>query len=112
MTEEEMDNFVFAVLPKKTATKMQKELPDLVNPSFMTGRRIKCILVLFMLWYKRNQNGVSNDDGDDDDDNDGDGDDINDDDDVDVDDDDDLNDDDGLKGVFLYRCQVEDAFSL
>ncbi|XP_068716118.1 PAT complex subunit CCDC47-like [Montipora foliosa] len=29
MTEEEMDNFVFAVLPKKTATKMQKELPDL-----------------------------------------------------------------------------------
>ena len=53
MTEEEMDNFVFAVLPKKTATKMQKELPDLVNPSFMTGRRIKCILVLFMLWYKK-----------------------------------------------------------
>lgn len=31
MTEEEMDNFVFAVLPKKTATKMQKELQDLVD---------------------------------------------------------------------------------
>ncbi|KAM7448211.1 Coiled-coil domain-containing protein 47 [Porites harrisoni] len=29
MTEEEMDNFVFAVLPKKTAAKMQKELQDL-----------------------------------------------------------------------------------
>lgn len=26
-----MDNFVFAVLPKKTATKMQKELQDLVD---------------------------------------------------------------------------------
>jgi len=31
MTEEEMDNFVFAVLPKKTANKMQKELQDLVD---------------------------------------------------------------------------------
>ena len=31
MTEEEMDNFVFAVLPKKTAAKMQKELQDLVK---------------------------------------------------------------------------------
>lgn len=31
MTDEEMDNFVFAVLPKKTAAKMQKELQDLVN---------------------------------------------------------------------------------
>jgi hypothetical protein len=31
MTEEEMDNFVFAVVPKKTATKMQKELLDLVR---------------------------------------------------------------------------------
>lgn len=31
MTDEEMDNFVFAVLPKKTATKMQKELQDLVE---------------------------------------------------------------------------------
>lgn len=31
MTEEEMENFVFAVLPKKTAAKMQKELQDLVN---------------------------------------------------------------------------------
>ena len=30
MTDEEMDNFVFAVLPKKTAAKMQKELQDLV----------------------------------------------------------------------------------
>ena len=26
-----MDNFVFAVLPKKTAAKMQKELQDLVK---------------------------------------------------------------------------------
>jgi len=31
MTEEEMDNFVLAVVPKKTATKMQKELLDLVG---------------------------------------------------------------------------------
>ena len=31
MTDEEMDNFVLAVLPKKTAAKMQKELQDLVN---------------------------------------------------------------------------------
>lgn len=30
MTDEEMENFVFAVLPKKTAAKMQKELQDLV----------------------------------------------------------------------------------
>ncbi|RMX47287.1 hypothetical protein pdam_00012671 [Pocillopora damicornis] len=29
MTDEEMDNFVLAVLPKKTAAKMQKELQDL-----------------------------------------------------------------------------------
>ena len=30
MTDDEMDNFVLAILPKKTATKMQKELQDLV----------------------------------------------------------------------------------
>lgn len=29
MTDDEMDNFVLAILPKKTATKMQKELQDL-----------------------------------------------------------------------------------
>lgn len=31
MSEEEMDSFVFAVMPKKTANKMQKELQDLVS---------------------------------------------------------------------------------
>lgn len=31
MSEEEMDNFVFAVMPKKTANKMQRELQDLVR---------------------------------------------------------------------------------
>ena len=34
MTDEEMENFVFAVLPKKTAAKMQKELQDLVIKVF------------------------------------------------------------------------------
>ncbi|XP_032241135.1 PAT complex subunit CCDC47 isoform X2 [Nematostella vectensis] len=29
MTDEEMDNFVFAIVPKKTVSKMQKELQDL-----------------------------------------------------------------------------------
>ena len=34
-----MDNFVFAVLPKKTAAKMQKELQDLVKKgSFFCNR--------------------------------------------------------------------------
>ena len=33
MSEEDMDNFVFAVMPKKTAAKMQKELQDLVRNS-------------------------------------------------------------------------------
>ena len=32
-----MDNFVFAVLPKKTATKMQKELQDLVDNKPVPG---------------------------------------------------------------------------
>ena len=31
MSEEEMDNFVFAIVPKKTVTKYQKELQDLVR---------------------------------------------------------------------------------
>lgn len=35
MTDEEMDNFVLAVLPKKTAAKMQKELQDLVKKRIM-----------------------------------------------------------------------------
>lgn len=36
MTDDEMDNFVLAILPKKTATKMQKELQDLVILFFWT----------------------------------------------------------------------------
>lgn len=31
MDEEDMDNFVFALLPRKQASKYQKELQDLVN---------------------------------------------------------------------------------
>ena len=31
MSEEEMDNFVFAIVPKKTVNKYQKELQDLVR---------------------------------------------------------------------------------
>lgn len=30
MSDEDMDNFVFAIYPKRTAGKMQKELQDLV----------------------------------------------------------------------------------
>ena len=30
MSDEDMDNFVFAIYPKRTAGKMQKELEDLV----------------------------------------------------------------------------------
>lgn len=42
MTDEEMDNFVLAVLPKKTAAKMQKELQDLVK---------KKNYVVNLFWY-------------------------------------------------------------
>ena len=45
MTEEEMDNFVFAVLPKKTATKMQKELQDLVD-NFLLSKANTLIFVM------------------------------------------------------------------
>lgn len=44
MTDEEMDNFVLAVLPKKTAAKMQKELQDLVRKE-LCGE-----FVLIYLW--------------------------------------------------------------
>lgn len=33
MTDEDMDSFVFAVVPRKNASKMQKDLQDLVNIS-------------------------------------------------------------------------------
>ena len=45
MTDEEMDNFVLAVLPKKTAAKMQKELQDLVKKKELCGE-----FVLIYLW--------------------------------------------------------------
>lgn len=44
MTDEEMDNFVLAVLPKKTAAKMQKELQDLVRKELCRE------FVLIYLW--------------------------------------------------------------
>lgn len=31
MSDEDMDNFVFAIYPKRTAAKMQKELEDIVR---------------------------------------------------------------------------------
>lgn len=31
MSDEDMDNFVFAIYPKRTAGRMQKELQDLVR---------------------------------------------------------------------------------
>ena len=51
MTDEEMDNFVFAVLPKKTAAKMQKELQDLVTNFILRSYRVaeSCLFKHFIL---------------------------------------------------------------
>lgn len=55
MTDEEMDNFVFAVLPKKTAAKMQKELQDLVQNKCIEFGVIHCLDVPFIIvLYKKN----------------------------------------------------------
>ena len=51
MTDEEMDNFVFAVLPKKTAAKMQKELQDLVMKEVQSLLCVKCLIRDLVVWW-------------------------------------------------------------
>lgn len=53
MTDEEMDNFVLGVVPKKTATKMQKELLDLVSWVYdICGTFLKEeVFSVEVLWY-------------------------------------------------------------